>query len=335
MKKIFSLLAILPLMTIAQKKTASSQKLPLIQSISSDTLNGKFTQVLFTYDQSNRVIGITQKQVQVSKITAPIENIVQEQIFEYQGTLLDPFARKINSYQYNEDSLKWYLTAKEQQYFLYKNGQHIGDSSLYISISCPDCSEDTRSKDLVWDEKIAEKRTGLLEQTSLKIYHQIGVTKPYSPPDVYYEDLKLTPQSTIIEEASGHRYGNRGNDASYYTFTKFDSKVNPLKNLNIAKALANEKISLSFGSNNLIRIGKGGDDGGTDFNWHYYNQNNSLEYFARRNEESSHFKDSISLSYTYNLFNQPVTCKAQIKKQFTHNDELVGTYEKRFTFRYK
>lgn len=335
MEKIFFLLAFLPLMTIAQNKTASSQKPPLILSISSDTINGKFTQVLFTYDQSNRVIGITQKQVQVSKSTGLIDHIVQEQIFEYQGTSLDPYARKINSYQYNEESLKWYLAAIEQQYFLYKNGQHVGDSALYLSNGCPDCSEETRSKNLVWDQKEAEKRNGLMEQSSSKIYHQIGETKPYSPPNVYYEDLKLTPQSNIREEASGHKYGNRANDASYYTFTKFDSKVNPFKKLNIAKALANEKISLSFGSDNLIRIGKGGDDGGTDFNWHYFNQNNSLEYFAKRNEESSHFKDGISLSYTYNHFNQPVVCKAQIKKQFTHNDELVGTYQKRFTFRYK
>jgi hypothetical protein len=334
MKKIFSILAFLPMMTFAQNKTTSSQKIPLIQSISSDTLNGKFTQVLFTYDQSNRVIGITQKQVQVSKTTGQIDHIVQEQIFEYQGTSMNPYARKISSYQYNEESLKWYLTAIEQQYFLYKDGQHVGDSALYLSNGCPDCSEETRSKILVWDKNNAEKRTGLMKQSSVKIYHQIDVSKPYSPPDIYYEDYKLSTHSNISEEANGHRYGNRGNDASYFTFAKFDNKINPFKNLNIAKALANEKISLSFGSENLIRIGKGGDDGGTDFNWHYFNQNNSLGYLIKRNEESSHFEDVINLIYTYNQFNQPVTCKAQIKKQFTNNDELVGTYQKRFTFRY-
>ncbi|HQR92817.1 MAG: hypothetical protein B7Y15_09330 [Bacteroidetes bacterium 24-39-8] len=337
MKKIFSILAVLPLFTFAQSKKPSSKTLPLIQSISSDTLKGKFTQVLFTYDQSNRVIGITQKEVLVSKTspkTIPIENIVQAQTFQYQGNSLDPYARKISSYEYHQDSLKWFLYAIEQQYFLYKDGQHVGDSALYLSNSCPGCYRPNGPQNLVWDEKKAEKRIGLLEQNSEKIYHQIGVSKPYSPADVYYEDYKLTPLSTISEEANGHRYGNRGNDASYYTFTKYDSKVNPFNNLNIAKALVNEKISLSFGSENLIRIGEGGDDGGTDFNWHYYNQHNTLEYNAKRNEESSHFKDSIGLSYTYNQFNQPVFCKADIKKQFTHNNELVGTYKKRFTFRY-
>ena len=335
MKKILFLLAILPMITIAQSKTNSAQKLPLIQSISSDTLNGTFTQVVFTYDQINRVIGITQKEVQVSKTTGPIDHVVQEQIFEYQGKSMDPFSRRIRSYEYNRDSLKWYLNDIEQQYFIYKEGQHIADSALYLSNGCADCYKPNGFKNVVWDESKAEKRLGLLKQTSLKIYHEIGVTKPYSPPDVFYNDYKLSNNSNISEEASGHKFGNRGNDASYYTFTKFDTKVNPFKHLNIAKALANEKISLSFGSDKLIRIGNGGDDGGTDFNWHYFNQNNAMAYFAKRNEESSHFKDEIQLLYTYNQFNQPVTCKAQIKKQFTHNDELVGTYQKRFTFRYK
>lgn len=151
MKKIFSLLAFLPLMTIAQPKTNSVQ------------------QVLFTYDQSNRVIGINQKQVQISKTSGPIGNIVQEQKFEYLDNSQDPYVRKINSYQYNRESLKWYITAIEQQYFLYKDGKHIGDSSLYLSNGCPDCSEEARLKNLVWDEKNAGKRTGQMEQNRLKI----------------------------------------------------------------------------------------------------------------------------------------------------------------------
>lgn len=338
MKKLISILALLPMLLFAQSKKPGPNELPLIQSITSDTLNGKFTQVLFTYDNNNRVIGITQKELQLSKTSknaAPIEQIVQEQIFEYLGASTDPLARKISSFHFDRNTLKWILNTIEQQYFIYKDGKHIADSALYLSKGCPDCYDEQKSQNLVWDETKAEKRNGNLEQTTVKIYHQIALTKPYSPPNIYYEDYKLTEQSTISEEASGHKYANRSNDASYYTFTKYDTKVNPFNHLNIAKALVNEKISLSFGSAKLIRIGEGGDDGGTDFNWHYFNQHNILEYHVKRNVESSHFKDSISLNYSYNQYSQPVFCMADIRKQFTHNDELVGTYQKRFTFRYQ
>lgn len=326
MKRILSILAIIPLITFAQSKKISSTKPPLIESITSDTSNGKFNQVLFSYDKMNRVVGIVNKEIKITtdslKKKKLIEKIIKEQSFEYKDTASQPFARKTISFKYNDvdefDNKILFIESIEQLYFLYKNGQRIGDSSIYFK---------NWQDDLDWDWKKAEpqKRIVKLEQTNQRIYHAIDLTKPYSPPDIYSDEFKLASQPNITSEVSAYRWGNRSNEASYYTYSAFDNKLNPLKQLNIASTLVNEKISSEFG----------GQYGKTDINWYFYNQNNYIDYFVTTDEQSSHYKYSFKFNYTYNQFKQPTTAKAQVKQVFNKGGKLVQEYQQRFTFRYK
>jgi len=258
MKRILSILAIIPFFTFAQSKKTSSTNPPLIESITSDTSNGKFNLVLFSYDKMNRVVGITNKKVAITtnskKVKKLVEKIIKEQCFKYTDTASQPFSRKITSYKpypkYSTDKKKWIVETIEQQYFLYKNGQLIGDSSIYLK---------NWQDELNWDWKKAEpiNRIGKLEQTNQRIYHVIDLTKPYSAPDIYSDEFIVASQPNISNETSSYRWGNRSNEASYYTYAAFDDMLNPLKQLNIANTLVNEKISSEFG----------GQYGRKDINW--------------------------------------------------------------------
>jgi hypothetical protein len=326
MKRIISLLAIIPFITFAQSKKTSSKKPTLIESITSDTSKGKFNQVLFSYDQSNRVISIINKVIYINagstEKNKQTEKIIKKQIFEYADTANQPFSRKITSYKpypkYSTDKEKWIAEEIEQQYFLYEQGQRVGDSSIYFK---------NWREELDWDSKRTEpqKRIGKLEQTNSRIYHKIDVAKPYSPPNYYANEFKLSSQLNISDDASSYRYGNRGNDATYYNFSTFDSSMNPLKQLNIASALVNEKISSEFG----------GQYGRTDINWYFFNQNNYIDYSVTTDEQTQHFKYIFKFNYTYNKFKQPTTAKAQVKQVFNNGGKLVQEYQQRFTFRYK
>jgi len=125
-----------------------------------------------------------------------------------------------------------------------------------------------------------------------------------------------------------HLYGNRGRFGKYTTITKVDSKINPLKQLNIADAFCIEKVSFVFGEEEDIKI----------MNWYFNNRNNILEFNTTFDEQTSHYKDLYSLRYTYNRFNQPVYAKLQVKKIW-HDSKpdtkhVYGQYQKTYTFRY-
>lgn len=345
MNRILIILAFIPLFTNAQSPKTKSAKPSLIESITTNTVKGKFYQIVFSYDQSDRVVSITNKVVTIStdsnKKRKQDEQITRQQTFNYIGTELVPFSRKIESYQFeyignNYDSEKWYLASNAQQYFLYKNGQRVGDSTLLFE------RNDESEK---WDEK-PKKRIGFLQQTGNNIYHKMDLTEPYNEPissisnNFYTDELKLTSNSNILYDSSEHFFANHDGGKSYYTFLKFDAMLNPLKQLNIARTLVNEKICLYDGNdfenhNKDWEIFRGGHYGNVDFSWYFVNQNNPLNYFATVDDQTSPFKHIFNLKYTYNQFKQPVYAKAQENLVFNQEGRFYKKQESSITFRYK
>jgi hypothetical protein len=97
MKRILSLLAIIPFITFSQPKKTNFTTPPFIETITSDTVNGIFIKVLFSYDEYNRVIGIINKDVRIIKDSTKTDNLVEKinlkETFEYQGKAKLPFVR--------------------------------------------------------------------------------------------------------------------------------------------------------------------------------------------------------------------------------------------------
>lgn len=203
MKLILLILIVIPFTTIAQSKKTSSTKPPLIKSITSDTVKGIFYQVLFTYDQSNRVIGIVQKKSKIisakRKSKKAMDQIIRQQSFEYTGSAIEPVSRKLEAFEYNDFSQEvssWYLASQAQQYFLFKNGKRIGDSTLLL-----ERDDDTTQ----WKEK-AYLKLGVLKETSNTINHYIDLnrtTNNYgSGANIYSDAFELNAQSNISKESS-------------------------------------------------------------------------------------------------------------------------------------
>lgn len=211
-----------------------------------------------------------------------------------------------------------FLESVEQQYFLYANEQRVGDSGVYYY-------NRDKNLDWNWEEANGQKRIGKLSQNNTRIYHEVDLTKPYSPSNIYSDEFTLTAQSNISHESSSYRYANRSNDASYYTYSAYDSELNPLINLNIASVLVNEKISAEFDG----RYGK------VDINWYFANQNNYTNYFVTTDEITSHYRYNLNFNYAYDKFKQPIYAKAKIEQVFNKGGALVRTYQQSYTFRYK
>jgi len=327
MKRILILLTIFPFILIAQSKKVSSKKPPLIESITSDTTNGQFYQVLFIYDQSNRVIGITHNVLKITTVAKKQTfTIIQEekQIFEYTGSSKAPYVRKQEYSEYDSSSKTWHTDFSEGQYFLYKNGKRIGDSTLLLE----------ENKNII----------GKLQQTKKRIIHEKDMRplkKKNENPNTYENSFNLKSQSNIGEECSINITGSRWNQETDYSFSTFDSKRNPLKQLNIASVLVNEKICFPFGGGQntndeetftFFWCGKYGKKG---LGWYFFNQNNPISYTVDLGEPSSD-KGIVNFHYRYNQFNQPVFAKANVKIVLRENEKnLLEKYQKRFTFRYK
>lgn len=328
MKRILLLLTFIPFILIAQSKKASSINPPLIESITSDTANGQFYQVLFIYDQSNRVIGITNKVLKISTVAKKQTiKIIEEvkQIFEYTRSSMAPYVRKIGYSEYDSASKAWHTDFSEEQYFLYENGKRIGDSTLLLEEN--------------------KKVIGKLEQTDESIYHEIDLRPPFNPkkyenPNKYYNSFYLESPSNISEETTRHFTGSKWGETTYYIFTTFDSMMNPLKQLNIASVLMDEKICFPFtGGKNIgeynVSFFRGGKYGDKGLNWYFFNQNNPLSYSVG-NGETAPYKGIVNFLYAYNQFNQPVFAKANVKIVVRGNEKyLIEKYQKRFMFRYK
>lgn len=329
MKKILYIFTIIPFIIFAQSRITNSKKPPLIESITSYSANGQFYQVLFIYDQSNRVIEITHKVLEITTVakkqTIQIKEEVK-QVFEYTGNSIVPYVRKTGHSNFNKTTNKWHTDFFEVQYFLFESGFRVGDSTLLIK-----------------DQK---RIIGKLKQTDEGISHEIDLRPPFNPkkyenPNSYENYFYLKSPSNIGEEFSNHNTGYKWGERTYYTFSTFDSMVNPLKQLNIASILVNERISFPYNSGKNksdktnLSFFRGGQYGERGFNWYFFNQNNPVTYTID-NGQTDHYKGIIHLQYSYNQFKQPIFVKANVRVVMNGaEDYLLEKYQKRFTFRYK
>jgi len=86
MKFILTVLAIIPFILIAQTPPYGLIQAPLIESITSDTVKGKFHQVSFLYDNNNRVVAIINKEMNIiigsTQKKQLVEKIIKKQSFQ-------------------------------------------------------------------------------------------------------------------------------------------------------------------------------------------------------------------------------------------------------------
>lgn len=83
----------------------SSTNLSKIESVTGDTLSGKYYDIIFNYDNLNRVVSMVNRNCflpkTVSNLTSKLLiDTLQIQYFEYKGNQLQPFLRLVNSYKY-------------------------------------------------------------------------------------------------------------------------------------------------------------------------------------------------------------------------------------------
>jgi len=315
MKKTIVLLALLPLLSTAQNKLVN-KPLPLIETITSDTIKGKYQEIVFTYDQLNRVVMIASINCTVKQSNNNIQaqtDTTKIQKFEYANNNMKPLSRRIINYDYSEKKKKMVWHTNELQYFMYENGRRTRDSVLH--------KENTNDFEGDWGYSITLRANiATLEQTDSTVLHNYDLTEPGNPPEIYKEYLEY--RTNVRTEATEHIFANNSRSGSYFIYTKFDHAINPFNRLNIAAILATEKIE--FG------------DGTSIFNWHYLNKNNPAKYSITRGEKDSPFKDLVSMAYQYNEFQQPVYCTVSIKIVLNNDESNVDKhYQKHFAFRYK
>ena len=338
MQKFLLLLSLVPFFCAAQMKSLPETNTPLLVSIVSDTVNGKYKTIFFQYDQLKRVTAISLMLYEIKKTANGItesEKLIQNQHFQYHNNEQIPFARRIVNYDYEDIRMIRDRVGPTQQlqYFLFKNGKRIGDSTIYQEY-------EQLVKDAKFDDKKAQKRVASFVQTDSSVVRVLDLVfigpKKYPSQNISNDSFVINKEHNIDFESSELEYKDRFYPRAYFTFNKYDQAVNPLHQLNIAALLSNEKITLSFGSDEMQEIGECIDGLGTEFNWHYLNQHNPLNLNFERGETESPFEDIIELSYSYNQDHQPTYCKTLVKKIFKKDDgRLAGTYKKSFTFRYK
>ena len=335
MHKFLLLFSLIPFITNTQVKPSSNNALPLIESITSDTVKGSCKKIVFEYDQLKRVSSISVKKIEIKKGAGSVETLIKVQDFQYQQNEQLPFASHTLNYDYEDIRFSKESDGQSQQiqYFQLKDGKRIGDSTIYQEY-------EQLVKDAKFDDIWAQKRLATFVQTPTKLVREMGLSikEPGMPHAnrFYIDSFVINAQQNIAFESSVHYIYNHSYPKTVFTFTKFDKAINPLHQLNIAALLSNEKITLSFGSDEMQQFGECIDGLGTEFNWHYLNQHNPLNLHFERGETESPFEDIIQLSYSYNQDQQPTYCKTLIKKIYKNNDGiLAGTYKKSFTFRYK
>lgn len=340
MQKILLILLLLPFVSQAQNKSAAQNNTPLLLSIVSDTINGgNYKAVFFEYDQLKRVTTITDMLYETKespKGKSGSEKAIKYQYFKYHNKEQLPYLRRVVTNDFDEETGKGLGSSVEDQIFLFKNGQRIGDSIINYPYQ-----ENNAKLDL----SHATKTVTYFKQTASKLIRVLDFSEKdsttYVPPNIYSDSFAIKKDHNIGFESAEHNTGGKFYPRAYFTFTKFDKAINPLHQLNIAPLLSNEKIILSFetkGKEDNDRMSF--DYGDLEVNWHYLNQNNPMNYSIERGETETPFKDNIQLIYSYNQYHQPTYCKAIIKKIMNkdtdHNyDDLARTFKKAFTFRYK
>jgi hypothetical protein len=101
MKKITIFFLVFPIYLFAQ----SNINLPMIETVTGDTISGKYSDIIWNYDNLNRVVFIANRNCFLPKtLSNPTDwlliDTVQIQYFNYSGNQLLPFLKLVNSYQY-------------------------------------------------------------------------------------------------------------------------------------------------------------------------------------------------------------------------------------------
>lgn len=84
MQKFLLLIGLIPFISNAQIKPTSNNTIPLIESITSDTVKGSCKKIVFEYDQLQRVSSISVKEIKIKKGVGSIETLIKVQDFKYQ-----------------------------------------------------------------------------------------------------------------------------------------------------------------------------------------------------------------------------------------------------------
>ena len=340
MKKKAIFFLFFPLYLFAQNNT----NLPKIESITGDTISGKYNDIIINYDNFKRVRSIVNRNIflpkTVSNLTGQLLiDTMQIQQFEYNGNQVEPFLRIVNSYEYdrlkydysygNTEDLEYKAGRAELKlkwrdsvfhYYIYQNNQRVRDSLIYHRSAC--CEKG--KIELTEKEVRIEQNSTSIEKRFIDKLIDKKYKEQYSKDSIIYAN-------NIRNVLSYKQYYSFHNSVTS-VFSKFDNAVNPFHYLNIASCLKEGNISFDeIDLNNLLN----------DFNlneaifkWYYLNENNPVEYEIKRGKIDPPYNDKMLLSYTYNEYKLPVSCNVQITRNFS-NGELAGKYQKRFTFRYK
>jgi hypothetical protein len=268
--------------------------------------------------------------------TRTVERIIKVQKFQYRQEEQIPFARQIDSY--DDETGELIPEYQKLEYFLFKDGKRIGDSTIYPG-------GEQQKEDSKLEDKHSPKRVATFVQTPTKVIHILDLSKKnpktYISANIYIDSFAINKDHNIGYESTIHDDGSKFYTRAFFTFTKYDKYINPLHQLNIAPLLSNGKITLSFKTKEKERADRRDFDYyDLEFNWHYLNQNNPMNYSIVRGETQTPLRDMIQLAYTYNQYQQPIYCKTIIKKVMNKDDDhyfddMARTFKKAFTFRYK
>jgi len=339
MKKISIFFLFFPIYLFAQ-----TTNLPKIETVTGDTISGKYNDIVWSYDNLNRVSSMVNRNCFLPKTISNstdglLIDTMQIQYFKYRGNQLQPFLRIVNSYEYdriefdngnsNTEPLEYRAGRAELKlqwrdsvfhYCIYENNQRVRDSVIFYTAKC--CNEnkiDTMEKQLRIKQTIGTIETAyfdkVIKENSNNVSNKDSV--------VYRKNI-----SSILSYSKDEYYST----SLTATFSKFDSAINPLHHMNISSSLTEGKISFDKLDLNNISNDFNLDD--AIFQWYYINENNPIAIEIERGETDLPYKDKMLLSYTYNEYKLPVSCNVQISKYFS-NGEFAGKYQKRFTFRYK
>jgi len=323
MKKIQLIIVLLPFLAFSQKSPSYNSKLPLIESVCSDTINGKYHETVFAYDNYNRLIRIVNRVGHLEKPKNAIKSnwVVDTtaiQKFGYVSKNRAPVFKKNTSYESNRES-KW-ITGKQSYYYKYARGKRVMDSVV---------TEQTED-----GKKYMNSYKTTYEQTDSTLSRLTDLSSSNYPNE--YENI-FAFHKNMTAEKNAYNQGNPGAWSYYYTFTNFDNQRNPFAQLNIAPILLDERIRFSFKKEELINLNTDFEREGTEINWHLNNQNNLLRSTMKRPDRDSDATDIISFSYTYNQYQLPIYCTIYIKKVSTGSGitSFRSGFLKHFTFRYK
>jgi hypothetical protein len=324
MKKNLLVLFLIPFIAFAQKNSTNKTSLRLIESICTDTIKGKYQETVFAYDRFNRLIRIVNRNGRLQKSNNVSANrwvldTTSIQKFGYMSNQTIPAYNKTIIYESNGVGSKW-IASTYTYYFKYEHGIRVMDS-VVVERKSSEGKTETGSYNTIY------KQT----DTTIRRYTDFSDS---NGSDSYVDYLVF--HENVIAEDNSHQLRSHAGWTKNFTYTKFDNKINPLAQLNIAPIFINEKISFSFEKDELIKLNDDRDKEGTEVNWHFRNQNNALRSTSKRDQRASQANDINSFSYTYNQYQLPVYCTIYLKKISTGSSgSFRSGFLKHISFRYK